>query len=1018
MTHLVVRGYRQEEGIDFKESFTLVARMEAIRIFLAYASHKSFTVYQMDVKPAFFHGTLKEDVYVCQPEGFIDADHPSHVYKLKKALYGLKQAPRAWYDKLPMFLLQNHFFKGTINPTLFIRHFDDDILVDFGFELTGFSDADYAGYKDTFKSTFGGAQFLDADYAGYKDTFKSTFGGAQFLGEKLVSWSSKKQDCTMLLTAKAEYVYVVPTSSVIVPTGRYIVLTGSVIDTTGRYVVPAGSDNDNDHASIHNEAPNNHQQPNIQPQIITTVSNNNAKFPYLKKDETKRDSDKGLIFLPSTTAEEHLAVQRESKARTTLLQSIPNDHIADFHYMDDAKDIWNAVKARFGGNAKSRKMRRMQKILSQLNQLKAKPDAEEINLRFLRALPSSWSQTMEVDIKGYNTFSLSQSAGPSHFAFVSATSTNKKISYGDSPTHSSTTTYYVPSNYKNGSYQTGNVIEDVLQSFVADTKQEQQLAYEDLEQIEKLDLEEMDLKWQMAMLFVRVHKFEQKARRKIEFDKKESARFDKQKVRCYKCQQRGHFARECRSKGGNDKQRYSSFKIKKIGKKEKDSKALITVDTLVDWTNHDSESDGVVAKEFGMIVGCDSGDALKDDTAKLYNLINGANSEEANTTSAGGEFALMGVTFEVNTNDLASSDSGLNYSEHKPTDSSFASTSSVSTSVNETEIDSNVGTTIKEPISVHDLSSFTCHFRKYASSVFKLCFVCGSGTHLIKDCDFYEKQMTNTTIGIGVGPAVRPQPVPTGTPKVKPVPIGKPKATPVPTGRPKGTPVPTSEPKATPVPTGKLKVHPVPTGKPKFTPVPTGRLHRPFPVGTDRGCSPSVAFGWWSHTATPLPYLIYPTSSYFQPYTPYVPTMYYNHMQYGRDRWATVVKPLAGCSWKAYRKELTSPEQTAASKDISNPFKAVMICQKSFGYSNSPMIYVLRVGLVINPPGYVVSTGSVIVPTGRYIVPTGSVIETTGRVGMVVMMVKAAMVRMSWRVWRCGYCGGSSSGDVAVMMMW
>nr|GFB77994.1 retrovirus-related Pol polyprotein from transposon TNT 1-94 [Tanacetum cinerariifolium] len=84
---LVVRGYCQEEGIDFKESFAPVVRMEAIRIFLAYAAHKSFIVFQMDVKTAFLHGTLKKDVYVCQPEGFIDADHPSHVYKLKKALW-------------------------------------------------------------------------------------------------------------------------------------------------------------------------------------------------------------------------------------------------------------------------------------------------------------------------------------------------------------------------------------------------------------------------------------------------------------------------------------------------------------------------------------------------------------------------------------------------------------------------------------------------------------------------------------------------------------------------------------------------------------------------------------------------------------------------------------------------------------------------------------------------------------------------------------------------------------------
>nr|GEW15945.1 casein kinase 1-like protein 1 [Tanacetum cinerariifolium] len=219
--------------------------------------------------------------------------------------------------------------------------------------------------------------------------------------------------------------------------------------------------------------------------------------------------------------------------------------------------VLSPVKARFGGNAESKKMRksmlkqefsefrigeaeglhkgydRMQKILSQLNQLKAKPEDEDINLKFLRALPSSWSQTLEVDVKGYTTFSSSQS-GPSHFAFVSATSTSKKMSYGDSPSYSSSIIYSAPLNSKTGSHRSGNVIED--------TEPEQQLAYEDFEQTEKLDLEEMDLKWQMAMLSVRVHKFEQKAGMKIEFDKKESARFNKKKVRCYKCQQRGHFS--------------------------------------------------------------------------------------------------------------------------------------------------------------------------------------------------------------------------------------------------------------------------------------------------------------------------------------------------------------------------------------------------------------------------------------------------------------------------------------------
>nr|GFC99500.1 retrovirus-related Pol polyprotein from transposon TNT 1-94 [Tanacetum cinerariifolium] len=92
---LVARGYRQEEGIDFEESFASIARLEAIRIFLAYVAHKNMVVYQMDVKTAFLNDNLLEEVYVSQPDGFMDSDNPNHVYKLKKALYGLKQAPRA-----------------------------------------------------------------------------------------------------------------------------------------------------------------------------------------------------------------------------------------------------------------------------------------------------------------------------------------------------------------------------------------------------------------------------------------------------------------------------------------------------------------------------------------------------------------------------------------------------------------------------------------------------------------------------------------------------------------------------------------------------------------------------------------------------------------------------------------------------------------------------------------------------------------------------------------------------------
>nr|GEY76737.1 integrase, catalytic region, zinc finger, CCHC-type, peptidase aspartic, catalytic [Tanacetum cinerariifolium] len=182
---LVAKGYRQEEGLDFEESFEPVARIEAIRIFIANAASKNMTIYQMDVKTAFLNGELKEEVYVSQPDGFVDPDHPTHVYRLKKALYRLKQAPRAWYDTLSRFLLDNKFFKSSVDPTLFTRRTGKHILL---VQIYGLW---YP--KDTAIAI---TAYTDADHAGSQDTRRSTSGSAQFLGDKLVSWSSKKQKST------------------------------------------------------------------------------------------------------------------------------------------------------------------------------------------------------------------------------------------------------------------------------------------------------------------------------------------------------------------------------------------------------------------------------------------------------------------------------------------------------------------------------------------------------------------------------------------------------------------------------------------------------------------------------------------------------------------------------------------------------------------------------------------------------------------------------------------------------
>nr|GEU82839.1 retrovirus-related Pol polyprotein from transposon TNT 1-94 [Tanacetum cinerariifolium] len=188
-TRLVEKGYGQEEGIDFEESFAPVARLEAIRIFIANAASKNMTVYQVAVKAAFLNGELKEEVYVSQPEGFVDPDHPHHVYRLKKALHGLKQALRAWYDTLSKFLMAKGFSKGVVDPMLFFRRTSKHIL-----------------HVQIYDTVMALTAYADADHVGCQDTCRSTSGSARFLSDKLVSWSSKKQTSTSISSTKAEYI--------------------------------------------------------------------------------------------------------------------------------------------------------------------------------------------------------------------------------------------------------------------------------------------------------------------------------------------------------------------------------------------------------------------------------------------------------------------------------------------------------------------------------------------------------------------------------------------------------------------------------------------------------------------------------------------------------------------------------------------------------------------------------------------------------------------------------------------
>nr|GEU97736.1 copia protein [Tanacetum cinerariifolium] len=206
---LVAKGYAQEEGIDFEESFAPVARLEAVLIFVAYAA-QVFPNLIDGRKTAFLNGSLKEEVYVAQPDGFVIPDYPEKVYRLRKALYGLKQVPRAWFDELSQFLMSKGFTKG-----LQIHQSPRDA------DLSG-NPVDQTNYRSKIgslmyltssrpdivqaDSSFELIAFSDADHAGCIDTRKSTSRGIQFLGDKLVSWMSKKQDCTAMSSTEAEYI--------------------------------------------------------------------------------------------------------------------------------------------------------------------------------------------------------------------------------------------------------------------------------------------------------------------------------------------------------------------------------------------------------------------------------------------------------------------------------------------------------------------------------------------------------------------------------------------------------------------------------------------------------------------------------------------------------------------------------------------------------------------------------------------------------------------------------------------
>nr|GFA09879.1 putative ribonuclease H-like domain-containing protein [Tanacetum cinerariifolium] len=217
---LLAHGHTQEEGIDYEEIFAPIARIEAIRLFLAYASFMGVLVYQMDVKSAFLYGTIEEEVYLCQPPGFEDPENPDKVYKVVKALYGLHQAPRAWYETLATYLLENGFQRGKIDQTLFIKKqqkvillvqiYIDDII--FGLQVKQKKDGIFISqdkYVAEILRKFGlfegksASTPIDAEKPLLKD---SDGKDVDVYTYRLISWQCKKQTVVATSSTEAEYV--------------------------------------------------------------------------------------------------------------------------------------------------------------------------------------------------------------------------------------------------------------------------------------------------------------------------------------------------------------------------------------------------------------------------------------------------------------------------------------------------------------------------------------------------------------------------------------------------------------------------------------------------------------------------------------------------------------------------------------------------------------------------------------------------------------------------------------------
>nr|GEW97165.1 ribonuclease H-like domain-containing protein [Tanacetum cinerariifolium] len=297
------------------------------------------------------------------------------------------------------------------------------------------------------------------------------------------------------------------------------------------------------------------------------------------------DTNGMIKVLSPKTAEEVVAKERERKARTTLLMALPEDHLSKFHKIADAKEMWEAIKSRFSGNDESKKMQKY--MLKQQFEGFSVSTSEGLDTLNFDDLYNNLS-VFERDVKG-TTASSSSNIQNVAFVFADNTSSTNDVSTAYS--------FSSPSVSKSQKKGPASYTDEVIHSFFANQSSAPQFDCDDLEQINDDDLEEMDLKWQVAMISMRIKKFHKRTGKKLQFDTRDTVGFDKTKVECFNCHKMRHFARDCRAKENQDNKRrdggYNGNKARDNGRRpayQDDLKALVTIDgEAIDWSGHVEE---------------------------------------------------------------------------------------------------------------------------------------------------------------------------------------------------------------------------------------------------------------------------------------------------------------------------------------------------------------------------------------------------------------------------------------------